>query len=78
MPDTSYESPSQPKVTPAVQWLIAANVGVYFLQAQFAFAHEPTTNQLFYGVMGAIAGLMVQPAEAFKRHLSERRPSWVV
>lgn len=32
MPDTSYESHSQPRVTPAVQWLIAANVGVYFLQ----------------------------------------------
>ena len=32
MPDTSFESPSQPRVTPAVQWLIAANVGVYFLQ----------------------------------------------
>ena len=32
MPDTSYDSHSQPKVTPAVQWLIAANVGVYFLQ----------------------------------------------
>ena len=32
MPDTSYESPSQSRLTPAVQWLIAANVGVYFLQ----------------------------------------------
>ncbi len=32
MPDTSYDSPSQPRMTPAVQWLIAANVGVYFLQ----------------------------------------------
>jgi membrane associated rhomboid family serine protease len=32
MPDTSYESPSQQKMTPAVQWLLAANVGVYFLQ----------------------------------------------
>src|SRR5215217_1391937 len=32
MPDTVYESPSQPRMTPAVQWLIAANVGVYFLQ----------------------------------------------
>lgn len=32
MPDTSYESTSQPRMTPAVQWLIAANVGVYFLQ----------------------------------------------
>ena len=32
MPDTTYESPSQQRMTPAVQWLIAANVGVYFLQ----------------------------------------------
>jgi O-antigen ligase len=32
-------------------------VGVYLLQAQFAFAHEPATNQLLFGVLGAIAGL---------------------
>jgi len=32
MPDTSYDSPSQSRVTPAVQWLLAANIGVYFLQ----------------------------------------------
>jgi len=32
MSDTSYDSPFQPRLTPAVQWLIAANVGVYFLQ----------------------------------------------
>ena len=32
MSDTLYDSPSQPRMTPAVQWLIAANVGVYFLQ----------------------------------------------
>ena len=32
MSDTSYVSPSQQRMTPAVQWLIAANVGVYFLQ----------------------------------------------
>ena len=32
MSDTSYEQPSQPRITPAVQWLIAANVGVFFLQ----------------------------------------------
>ncbi|MEO8192320.1 MAG: rhomboid family intramembrane serine protease [Gemmatimonadales bacterium] len=32
MSDTSFESPMQPRLTPAVQWLIAANVGVYFLQ----------------------------------------------
>lgn len=32
MSDTSFESTAQPRMTPAVQWLIAANVGVYFLQ----------------------------------------------
>lgn len=31
MADTLYDS-SQPRMTSAVQWLIAANVGVYFLQ----------------------------------------------
>jgi O-antigen ligase len=32
--------------------------GVYVIQAQFAFAHEPTTNQIFSGVLGAVAGLL--------------------
>jgi O-antigen ligase len=32
--------------------------GVYVIQAQFAFAHEPTTNQILFGVMGAVAGLL--------------------
>jgi membrane associated rhomboid family serine protease len=32
MSDTSYDSLSQPRMTPAVQWLMAANIGVYFLQ----------------------------------------------
>lgn len=32
MSNTSFEHHSQPGVTPAVQWLIAANVGVFFLQ----------------------------------------------
>jgi membrane associated rhomboid family serine protease len=32
MSDVMYDSQSQPRMTPAVQWLIAANVGVYFLQ----------------------------------------------
>ena len=32
MQSTSYESPSQRGMTPAVQWLLAANIGVYFLQ----------------------------------------------
>ena len=32
MSHTSYDQPSHPRMTPAVQWLIAANVGVFFLQ----------------------------------------------
>lgn len=32
MADTLYDSSQQPRMTPTVQWLIAANVGVYFLQ----------------------------------------------
>jgi len=36
---------------------VAVFAGVYFLQAQFANAHEPTTNQIFYGFMGVLAGL---------------------
>lgn len=32
MSDTTYDLPSRPGMTPAVQWLIAANVGIYFLQ----------------------------------------------
>lgn len=35
---------------------VAVFLGVYFIQAQFAFAHQPATNQIFFGVMGAIAG----------------------
>jgi membrane associated rhomboid family serine protease len=32
MSDTLYDSPQQPRMTPAVQWLLAANIGVYFIQ----------------------------------------------
>ena len=32
MSDVLYDSPQQPRMTPAVQWLLAANIGVYFLQ----------------------------------------------
>ena len=32
MADTLYDSSQQPRMMPTVQWLIAANVGVYFLQ----------------------------------------------
>jgi membrane associated rhomboid family serine protease len=32
MSDTPFEQQSHPRMTPAVQWLIAANVGVFFLQ----------------------------------------------
>jgi membrane associated rhomboid family serine protease len=32
MSDALYDSTQQPRMTPAVQWLLAANIGVYFLQ----------------------------------------------
>jgi membrane associated rhomboid family serine protease len=32
MQDTSFDQPTHPRITPAVQWLIAANIGVFFLQ----------------------------------------------
>ena len=32
MSDVSYDPTQQPRMTPAVQWLLAANIGVYFLQ----------------------------------------------
>ncbi|HLE57116.1 MAG TPA: rhomboid family intramembrane serine protease [Rhodothermia bacterium] len=32
MSDALYDSPQQPRMTPAVQWLLAANIGVYFIQ----------------------------------------------
>ena len=32
MSDTPFEQQSHPRMTPAVQWLIAANIGVFFLQ----------------------------------------------
>lgn len=36
----------------------------YFLQAQFANAHEPTTNLILYGMMGILAGLALRaPAD---------------
>ena len=46
MPDTPYDSPpQQPRMTPAVQWLIAANVGVYFLQLTL-FGGDPVFRVL--------------------------------
>ena len=37
---------------------VAVFFGVYFLQAQFAVAHEPTTNLMLFGLLGAVAGLV--------------------
>ena len=51
MMDTSYEPQSQPRMTPAVQWLIAANVGVYFLQLTLI------------GADNVFAGLGLDPAQ---------------
>jgi membrane associated rhomboid family serine protease len=45
MSDALYEPQSQPRITPAVQWLIAANVGVYFLQVTL-FGWESVFNAL--------------------------------
>lgn len=50
MSDALYDSPPQPRMTPAVQWLIAANVGVYFLQVTL-FGAEGV-----FGVMGLDPG----------------------
>ena len=50
--------------------------GVYVIQAQFAFAHEPTTNQIFFGVLGAIAGLLGRdPVVARRAPTVARRPT---
>lgn len=40
-----------------VVWVLAF-AGSYFIQVQFANAHEPTSNQILYGTMGVLAGLM--------------------
>ena len=38
-------------------WLwVASFAATYLIQAQFAIAHEPTTNLIFFGMMGAVAG----------------------
>jgi O-antigen ligase len=37
-------------------WL-AVFVAIYMFQVQFVVAYEPTTNQIFFGMLGAIAGL---------------------
>jgi len=50
--------------------------GVYVIQAQFAFAHEPTTNQIFFGVMGAVAGLLCRdPVVARRAPMVSHGPS---
>jgi membrane associated rhomboid family serine protease len=46
MSDTLYDHSSQPRMTPAVQWLIAANVGVFFLQVTLFGAES------VFGVLG--------------------------
>jgi hypothetical protein len=44
-----------------VIWVLAF-AGSYFIQVQFANAHEPTSNQILYGTMGALAGLVAPGA----------------
>jgi O-antigen ligase len=46
----------------------------YVLQVQFVIAHEPTTNQIFFGVLGAIAGLQAH-AHPDDFPQSHRRPT---
>lgn len=48
-----------------VVWVLAF-AGSYFIQVQFANAHEPTSNQILYGVMGVLAGLGL-PGPAARR-----------
>lgn len=45
MSETQYDPTPQPRMTPAVQWLIAANVGVFFLQLTL-FGTEPVFGAL--------------------------------
>ncbi len=46
MSDTTFDSSSRPRITPAVQWLIAANVGIYFLQLTLVRAGD------VFGILG--------------------------
>lgn len=56
-------------------WVVVF-AGVYFLQAQFAVAHEPTTNVIFFGVMGAVAGLLPPgPARGWRRSAAGLQPA---
>lgn len=53
MSDTLFDSPHRARMTPAVQWLLAANIGVYFLQLTLI---EP--GQV-YRVLGLSSGNLV-------------------
>jgi membrane associated rhomboid family serine protease len=52
MSDTLYDSPQQQRITPAVQWLLAVNVGIYFLQLTL-FGSETV-----YSALGLSAGAL--------------------
>lgn len=49
-----------------VVWL-AAFAAVYFCQTQFVIAHDPTTNLLFFGTLGGLAGLRGNPEQGFEQ-----------
>jgi O-antigen ligase len=51
-------------------------MGVYFLQAQFAVAHEPTTNLILFGLLGAIAGLTRRGLAGTASGVTAAHPAW--
>jgi hypothetical protein len=45
-----YDEPQSPRITPAVQWLLGLNIGIYFLQLTL------------FGSDGVYAALALDPA----------------
>jgi O-antigen ligase len=54
---------------------VAVFAGVYVLQAQFVNVHEPTTNLIFFGVMGAVAGLRLRDRVRHAQALAMTAPA---
>ena len=52
MSDALYDSSPQPRMTPAVQWLLAANIGVYFVQLTLIGSNE------IYAALGLSPGTL--------------------
>ena len=51
MQDTSYDQPTHPRMTPAVQWLIAANIGAYVWQSLLIGQAGETAIVAGYGLV---------------------------